>query len=77
MREGPSAGSVSSRRLAISLACGAAGLVAGIVVYTLLNPVLEGRDDALEDLQGLLSLVVPLLAVAGAAIGWWAAGRRR
>lgn len=65
-------------RAALMIAVGIAlGLALGVLVYVSLNPALEGRDDWLEEFQGLLFNVVPLGAVAGGLLGWWASRRFR
>ena len=51
------------------LAGGVAGFTVGAAIYLVLNPVLE-TAGRLEELQGLLWNVVPLLTAAGAIIGW-------
>lgn len=59
-------------------AVGAAlGLALGVLLYLWLNPALEGRDDWLEEFQGLLFNIVPAGAVVGGLLGWWLSRRLR
>lgn len=46
------------------------GFGVGYVIYDWLNPLLEARDDWLEEFQGALFNIVPLSIVVGAAVGW-------
>jgi hypothetical protein len=46
----------------------AVGLAVGLVIYSLINP--EGRGGWVEELQGPLTNLVPLLTGVGALLGW-------
>lgn len=48
----------------------AAGLGVSSVIYLLLNPVLEDSGGWVEELQGPLWNLVPLLTGVGALLGW-------
>lgn len=56
---------------------GITGFALAAGIYLLVNPVLEGSDSGIEELQGLLWNIVPLLTLAGVALGWWIATRWR
>jgi len=47
------------------------GFGVGIGVYLLVNPRLEASNSGIEEFQGLLWNIVPVLTGAGALLGWW------
>lgn len=53
------------------------GLAAGVGAYLLVDPLLEGAGPPLEDLQGLVSNVVPAGGLLGTWLAVWLASRRR
>lgn len=53
------------------------GLAIGVLLYVWLDPLIEGRDDALEEFQGLLFNIVPAGAVLGGLFSWWLYRRLR
>ena len=53
------------------------GLAAGVGAYLAIDPWLEGVGPPLEDLQGLVSNVVPVGGLLGTWLGVWLATRRR
>ena len=61
---------LSLRAIGGGLAGAALGFGVGYVIYGWLNPLLEARDDWLEEFQGALFNIVPLSIVVGAAVGW-------
>jgi hypothetical protein len=73
--QGPANGQ-RQRPTAVIVAAGVAlGLAVGVLLYLWLNPILEGRDDPLEEFQGLLFNIVPAGAVAGGLLAWWLSRR--
>ena len=61
---------LSLRAIGGGLAGATLGFGAGYLIYGWLNPILEARDDWLEEFQGALFNIVPLCIVIGAAAGW-------
>lgn len=61
---------LSLRAISGALAGAILGLAVGYLIYGWLNPLLEARDDWLEEFQGALFNIVPLCIVIGAAAGW-------
>jgi len=52
-----------------------AGFGAAYLLYQWVNPIVEARNDWLEEFQGLLFNVVPLGTAIGAVVGWWVVRR--
>jgi H+/Cl- antiporter ClcA len=52
------------------------GFLVGAAIYLLLNPLLERSGGWVEETQGMLWNVVPVLTILGAIVGHQVMGRR-
>lgn len=65
------------RSVVAAVVGGLLGFALGSAIYLGLNPVLEESAGLLREMQGLLWNLVPVLTLAGVALGVWGVRRGR